>query len=228
MGALSLRRRRDLSRGVDVYEIKLGDEFLMTSLHTASEVALADLALAALAGRDALAVVAGGLGLGYTAHAALKNEAVRSLTVIEALDAVIDWHRQGILPLGAALVDDPRCRLLHGDFFTLAGEPAGIFSSPDGRERVDAILVDIDHAPDKLLSPSHAAFYSTAGLARLSEHLAPGGVFGLWSNDPADDAFIERLAQAFVDPRAHTVRFENAGGDGEAACTVYLARKSGA
>ena len=32
IGALSLRRRRELKLGVDVFEIKLGDEFLMSSL----------------------------------------------------------------------------------------------------------------------------------------------------------------------------------------------------
>ena len=31
IGALSLRRRRELSLGVDVFEIKLGDEYLMSS-----------------------------------------------------------------------------------------------------------------------------------------------------------------------------------------------------
>ena len=40
IGALSLRRRRELRLGVDVYEIMLGQKFLMTSLFTASEVAL--------------------------------------------------------------------------------------------------------------------------------------------------------------------------------------------
>lgn len=43
IGALSLRRRRELSLGIDVFEIKLGDEYLMSSLFTASEVALANL-----------------------------------------------------------------------------------------------------------------------------------------------------------------------------------------
>src|SRR5258708_10714568 len=38
IGALSLRRRRELKLGVDVCEIKLGDEFLMSSLFTASEI----------------------------------------------------------------------------------------------------------------------------------------------------------------------------------------------
>ena len=48
MGVLSLRRRRQLSTGIDVFEIKLGDEFLMSSLFTASEIALARLGLAEL------------------------------------------------------------------------------------------------------------------------------------------------------------------------------------
>ncbi|MET0471181.1 MAG: spermidine synthase, partial [Xanthobacteraceae bacterium] len=48
IGALSLRRRRELKLGMDVFEIKLGDEFLMSSLFTASEIALARLGLAGL------------------------------------------------------------------------------------------------------------------------------------------------------------------------------------
>ena len=67
IGALSLRRRRELTLDTDVYEIKLGEEFLMSSLFTASEVALARLGLADL-GHAGLDVVVGGLGLGYTAQ----------------------------------------------------------------------------------------------------------------------------------------------------------------
>src|SRR4030088_3459450 len=73
IGALSLRRRRELTLGVDVFEIKLGDEFLMSSLFTASEVALARLGLANLSG-EGLDVVVGGLGLGYTAKAVLEHQ----------------------------------------------------------------------------------------------------------------------------------------------------------
>ena len=51
-GALSLRRRRELSLGVDVFEIKLGDEYLMSSLFTASEIALARMGLAELPNLD--------------------------------------------------------------------------------------------------------------------------------------------------------------------------------
>ena len=107
IGALSLRRRRELSLGVDVFEIKLGDEYLMSSLFTASEIALARLGLAEFSGAD-LDVVLGGLGLGYTAQAVLEHEAVKSLVIVEALDAVIDWHEKGVLPIGPALTADPR------------------------------------------------------------------------------------------------------------------------
>src|SRR5665647_3588243 len=75
MGVLSLRRRRQLGSGLDVYEIKLGDEFLMSSLFTVAEIALARLGLAALQRSD-LDVVVGGLGLGYTAQAVLEHAAV--------------------------------------------------------------------------------------------------------------------------------------------------------
>src|SRR5438128_8686453 len=103
LGALSLRRRRELSLGVDVFEIKLGDEYLMSSLFTASEIALARLGLAELSGAE-LDVVVGGLGLGYTAQAVLEHEAVKSLAVVEALDAVIDCHEQGVWPLEPAVM----------------------------------------------------------------------------------------------------------------------------
>src|SRR3954451_24104906 len=96
IGTLILRRRRDVSSGVDVFEIKLGDEFLMSSQFTASEIALARLGLAELSGSD-LDVVVGGLGLGYTARAVLEHKSVRSLVIVERLGAVIDWHKEGLL-----------------------------------------------------------------------------------------------------------------------------------
>src|ERR1039458_1472881 len=140
MGVLSLRRRRQLESGLDVYEIKLGDEFLMSSLFTVAEIALARLGLAALPGTG-LDVVVGGLGLGYTAHAVLENAAVRSLVVVDALAEVIDWHQQGLLPLGKSLTSDPRCRLVHGDFFAMSDSSGGFDPLTPGR-RFDAVLVD--------------------------------------------------------------------------------------
>src|SRR6202795_2987898 len=219
MGTLSLRRRRSLTTGLDIYEIKLGDEFLMSSAFTAAEIALARLGLAALAHGD-LDVVVGGLGLGYTALAALENPAVKSLIVVDALPEVIEWHTQGLLPLGKQITGDPRCRLVHGDFFAMSDSPDGFDPHAAGR-RFDAVLVDIDHSPRNLLHPRHAALYAPEGLARLAKHLHPGGVFALWSNDPPDDAFSSVLAGAFATSAAHVVTFDNAFGDHDASNTVY-------
>src|SRR6202042_3169575 len=123
IGVLTLRRRRQLSTGIDIFEIKLGDEFLMSSLFTAAEIELARLGLAGLAQkslkRTGLDVVVGGLGLGYTAQAVLEHDAVGSLIVVDALAEVIEWHEQELLPIGKQLNADRRCRLVHADFFAM-------------------------------------------------------------------------------------------------------------
>jgi len=222
IGMLSLRRRTELSLSTEVFEIKLGDEFLMSSLLTVSEEALGRMGVEALAGRPA-DVVVGGLGLGYTARAVLDRASVKSLIVVELLDAVIDWHRSGLLPLGPGLVADPRCRLAEGDFFAMAESDTGFDPARPGR-RFDAILLDIDHSPDALLDPRSTAMYRPEGLRAVARHLAPGGVFGLWSNDAPDPAFTGRLAAVFDEARAEPVTFHNPLQDRPVTQTVYLAR----
>jgi len=224
MGVLSLWRRRQLASGLDIYEIKLGDEFLMSSQFTVAEIALARLGLNAVKQPDR-DVVVGGLGLGYTAQAVLENPGVRSLIVVDALAEVIEWHQQGLLPLGKQLTDDPRCRFVSGDFFAMSHSADGFDPDAPGR-RFDAVLVDIDHSPRNLLHPRHAALYAPEGLARLAKHLRPGGVFALWSNDPPDDAFSSVLAGAFATSAAHVVTFDSLLGDGDASNTVYVAVKA--
>jgi spermidine synthase len=223
IGGLILRRRRELSLGVDIFEIKLGDEFLMSSLFTASEIALARLGLAELSEPN-LDVVVGGLGLGYTAQAVLEHRSVKSLVIVEALEAVIDWHEKGMLPLGQALTADSRSRFVLGDFFAMAASKEGFDPDAPAR-RFDAILVDIDHSPNFLLDPQNAAFYQPAGLKRLATHLHPGGVFGLWSNELPDKSFTARLIAVFAEARAERVTFHNPLQNREFTQTVYLARK---
>jgi spermidine synthase len=224
MGVLSLRRRRRPMSDIDIYEIKLGDEFLMSSQYTTAEIELARLGLAALDRAD-LDVVVGGLGLGYTAGAVLENANVRSLIVVDALAEVIEWHEQGLLPLGKQLTGDPRCRFFNGDFFAMSHSTKGFDADVPGR-RFDAVLVDIDHSPRKLLHPRHAALYEPDGLARLAAHLNPGGVFALWSNDPPDPAFERVLSGVFAISDSHVVTFDNWQGDHDASNTVYVGVKA--
>src|SRR3982750_2556919 len=99
LGVLTLRRRCIISLGgIEVYEVKLGDAFLMSSLFHEVEVALAHFGLEELKGSQ-WDVVVGGVGLGYTAVAALEHDEVASLLVVEALPPVIQWHRRGLVPL---------------------------------------------------------------------------------------------------------------------------------
>lgn len=222
IGALSLRRRREMLLGVDVIEIKLGEEFLMSSLFTVSEEALATLGLAELGDRK-LDVIVGGLGLGYTARAVLEHKNVNSLVVIDALEAVIDWHESGLLPLGKGLTGDPRCSFMLGDFFALAASNDG-FIENEPAKKFDAILVDIDHSPEFFLDAQNASFYQQEGLKKLASHLKPGGVFGLWSNDRPDERFTTRLDDVFAGARAEIVTFHNPLQNREAVQTVYLGR----
>jgi spermidine synthase len=220
MGEISLRRRLERTLEVDVYEVKLGEEFLMSSLFPVAEIELARLGLAACAGAE-LDVVVGGLGLGYTAVTALEEPRVRSLVVVEALGPVIGWHEKHLLPDAETLTRDPRTRLVQGDFFALAAAPGGF--GADGPDRVHAVLLDIDHTPQHVLHPSHAAFYTPQGLRALHGHLHPGGVFALWSDDPPDADFVNLLQAEFGSAEAHVVSFANPLTGGTSANTVYVA-----
>lgn len=222
IGAVSLRRRMELVLKRVVYEIKLDDEFLMSSLFTASEEALARLGIAACEGK-LLDVIVGGLGLGYTAKAVLEHDKVTSLGVVEMLVPVIDWHERGLLPLGPELVADPRCRFVQGDFFELSASKQG-FDPDHSARRYDAILLDIDHSPEALLDERSSSFYQPQGLRELAVHLKPRGIFGLWSNDAPDPAFTERLASVFADAWAEPITFENPLLGRPFTQTVYLAR----
>ena len=246
MGDISLRRRTDPVTGEDVLEVKLGEDFLMSSLFTVAEEELARLALALVpdpafpaagpadptGAADAsgevgpgagLDVVVGGLGLGFTAHTVLADPRVGSLVVVDALAEVIAWHRAGLVPLGAALTADPRCRLVQGDFFALAASADGLDPDLPGR-RFHAVVLDIDHSPSHLLNAGHAAFYTAAGLRRLAEHLRDGGVFALWSNDPPEPAYLRVLREVLTDVRAEVVSFPNRLQGRDSTNTVYLGR----
>ncbi|MCF6321619.1 MAG: spermidine synthase [Rhizobiaceae bacterium] len=218
IGALSLRRRLEPKTGEQVYEIKLGEEFLMSSMFTASEKALANLALKHHKGKE-LDVVVGGLGLGYSACAVLDHDKVGSLTVIDALEAVIGWHKSGLLPLGEQLTTDKRCTLQQDDFFKLALSEQGF------GKKLDLILVDIDHSPEFFLDSANAAFYQPEGLTKMATHLKPGGMFALWSDELPDDKFTNRLNSVFAEAWAEPVTFFNPLQSRNFTQSVYIARK---
>jgi spermidine synthase len=214
-GAISLRRRWDLVTERDVHEVKLGDDFLMSSQFTTGEEELARIGLAAVTGTS-LTVLVGGLGLGYTAMAALEDDRVAELTVVEALELVISWHERDLLPDTRGLAADPRVRLVLDDFFDMV-------RSGRADRTYDAVLVDIDHAPDWLLRDDHGDLYTVEGFARVGALLVDGGAFALWSDEPPEPEVVRRMGEAFEHADAHVVPFPNPLTGGESANTVYLA-----
>jgi spermidine synthase len=224
IGDLMLRRRKLIQLGgLDIYEVKLGEDFLMSSLFHEAESQLAKLGLALLK-RKNLDVVVGGLGLGYTAVSALEDPRVNSLVVVEYLEGVIEWHQKGLVPLGKILTEDSRCQLRNADFFALSADVSKSFDPNHPIKKHDAILLDIDHTPTRVLHQTNTRFYTQEGLKELAQHLKPGGVFALWADGPPEASFARHLCTVFATATSHTIVFDNpiTGGSSEGA--VYTAQ----
>jgi spermidine synthase len=230
LGEISLRKRSEprLNNKI-IYEVKMNEEFLMSSLFVEAELQLAHLGLAALeegvlAGKT-LDVIVGGLGLGYTAYAALQNPNVKSLNVIDVMQPVIDWHEKGLVPMANELTSDDRCKLVLGDFFALATADTNGFNIVNNDKKVHAVLLDIDHTPSFWLSPGNSNFYTEQGLRSLANKIHSGGIFGLWSDEQTPNKdFTQLLDSIFTSTETHIVTFPNPYTREESSNTVYLAR----
>ncbi len=171
--------------------LMLSGVFLMDSESGVSEQALAQRGLAALrqARGEAPAprtvrVLAGGLGLGITLRAILDEPAVGFVQVVELFPELVTWNRQHLAFLHRGALADARVAVETGDLLTfLDREPAAF----------DLVLLDIDNGPTMLALPSNERLYSPAGLARLLQWLAPGGVVVFWATETAP-AFEGALA----------------------------------
>lgn len=223
LGDLTLRRRPEpLLQNQEVFEVKLGDEYLMSSLFTTGERQLATLGLSLLEGE--MDVVIGGLGLGYTAAEALKNKRVSRLLVIDLFQAVIDWHQAGLVPMGNVLTKDPRCELRQGDFFDLARKG---FDADEPERKFDAVLLDIDHSPEHFLNERNRSFYTSKGLASVRSQINLRGCFALWSNEPANEDFTGHLREVFGSATGQNVEFPNPYANSISVNSVYIAQKMG-
>ena len=204
IGLIYLSRRELQNRpGEHVFEVFIEAELLMSSLGPVSERALATSALALHERKtqgEGLRVLVGGLGLGYTAHAALGSPDVSLVRVVDKMDFVIGWMRKGLLPLSEQLNADPRLELVKGDVYADLLGPAS--------EQWDLILVDVDHAPDSPLDAASEVFYTLDGQKQVAKHLAPGGVLAVWS--AADnDRFAAVLATTHPEASREHVRWVN-------------------
>jgi len=216
LGLLCLRRRELLSQpGTIVTEVTLNHEFLMSSLYTDSEQALARMAIQIHAG-DRLRILIGGLGLGYTACQALQSDRVAEVEVVELLPQVIAWLRADLVPLSRELLDDPRLVLREGDVYAQLEDPP--------EKLFDVIMIDVDHSPDERLGDMENEFYTASGLATAQRHLAVGGVLAVWSY-AENSSFAEALREVFAFVRVEPVTYHNRLIDEQ--CTDWLFFASG-
>jgi spermidine synthase len=200
-----------------VYEVHIDGALLMSSVSPLSERLLAIRAAAAHKGDKPLRILIGGLGLGYTAQAALEGDKVDIVRVIDRMDFVMGWLKEGLLPLSKALCEDERVEFVQGDVYGDLMGPA--------TEKWDLILVDVDHSPVMPLDPASLPFYTPEGQARVREHLAPGGILAVWSahnNDEFADVLSEVYSEAWREHIEWSVPFD--GGADDLHNVLFLAR----
>ncbi len=209
-GELVLRERR--SEGApSVLELRANGVFVMDTLETSTERALASAALELV--DDPRAVVVGGLGLGYTMHEVLADSRVEKCAVVEIEQALVDWMRGGTVPHGPALLADRRVTVVVADVAVALAEarPASY----------DLILLDVDNGPGYLVHEENAALYRAPFLAAGRAALRPGGVLVIWSASPApelEDVLREVFGEA--EARPHPVRLQ----DRDETYWLYVAR----
>ena len=164
-GELVLRRRAEDG----ALELRVNGVFVMDDRETSSEELLADVALSGTASPSR--VLVGGLGLGYTVRALLRDSRVRSVVVAEIEPALVEWMRAGVVP---SVLDDPRVVVAVGDV------RAVVSSQGDGM--LDGILLDVDNGPDFLVYNENSAIYSSGFLGVCRQKLRAGGVLTVWSS----------------------------------------------
>lgn len=166
------------------FMIVMGQNELMSSRMSGSEIALATETIKRLKGRPGPSLLIGGYGMGFTLRAALEVvDSKAQLVVAELVPEVIEWARGPMAEIAAGCLDDPRVRLLMGD----------VGSEIDGAQGdYDAILLDVDNGPDGVVRDGNGALYTSSGLRAARRALTPGGVLAIWSAGP-DPAFTRRL-----------------------------------
>ena len=209
-GELVLRERRD-ENAPTVLELRANGVFVMDTLETSTEQALASAALA-LVDRPR-AVVVGGLGLGFTMHEVLADHRVEKCAVVEIEPRLVDWMRDGTVPHGPALLADERVTVVVADIaVALAEAPPSSY---------DLVLLDVDNGPGYLVHRTNAALYREPFLRAARSVLRPGGALAVWSADEAPE-LRDTLAEVFGDAAAqsHDVVLQ----DREEAFWLYVAR----
>jgi len=202
-----------------------GDEFsirvaghgeLMNSRVHGSEDALAEHTCARLAAGLHPRLLIGGLGLGFTLAAALRQVGDQAQVVVaELVPAVVAWNRGPLGEHAGHPLQDPRVTVRVGDVArSLKAE----------RQAYDAILLDVDNGPEGLARRENDWLYGMTGLTAAYAALRPQGVLAVWSAGPSR-SFLQRLRKVGFDVDEVRVR---AHGKKGARHIIWFARRSSA
>lgn len=198
-GEVVLRARHETDGTQAVLELRVNGVFVMDTRETVSEQQLASVALAEVA--DPRAVLVGGLGLGFTAHAVLADRRVERLVVVEVEESLVRWMRDGTVPHGPAYLADERVSVVIADIRQAVHEA--------GAASYDLVLLDVDNGPGQLVHEDNAAVYGPGFLGAVTDVLRPGGALAVWSAAESPE-LAEDLAAVFgaVSPIPMSVRLQ--------------------
>lgn len=169
----------------DDFSIKiLGHGELMTSRMHDSEDALAERTCARLVDCVKPRLLIGGLGMGFTLAAALRQVGPQAQVVVaELVPAVVAWNRGPLGEHAGHPLQDPRVVVRKLDVARMLTAE---------QKAYDAILLDVDNGPEGLTRKANDWLYSIDGLNAAYVALRPRGVLAVWSAGP-DRKFPQRL-----------------------------------
>src|ERR1700681_4667491 len=162
-----------LIRRSDEYLILADGAILMSSRMHGSEQALATFACQRVRTLEQPSVLLGGLGMGFTLRATLDLLPPDAAVVVaELVPAVVEWNRGPLGQLAGHPLKDNRVVVDVGDVAATLGS---------GRDRFDAVLLDVDNGPAAFTASRNAGLYDDRGLAAIRAALKVGGVLAVWS-----------------------------------------------
>lgn len=202
-----------LYRHDGAYLIKADGVELMSTRRHLSEDRLAEVACAPFRQKANVRVLIGGLGLGFTLRAALKelrNDA--EVVVAEFLADVIAWNANPDYNLSANAMSDTRVKIVLDDVVNVLR---------DNRDGFDAIMLDTDNGPEGLLMSENARLYAMRGIATTMAALRTGGVIAYWSVGD-DTKFVDMLQRSGLAVQTLRVRAHDTAGPMH---TLYIATR---